>query len=274
MRRTSLCALVGAALFVLPSAAALAADMPQIPPPPQFGGGWYLRGDIGIANQAFKGLSHPAFDISQNDGNTLEWLDKGHFAAVPTLGLGFGYRFSDHVRFDVTGEYRSKSDFHALDNVFDDTSDLASINSYTGKKSEWLFLANAYWDFNSWHNITPYIGAGIGASLNTIHGFRDDNLLVGGGGWAPTGHKWSLAWALHAGAGVQLTNNLTLDLGYSFVSLGDGKTGSFQNQDPNIPCIADGCPSMTFKSLYSHDFKVGFRYAFDKPAYYPSVVKY
>jgi opacity protein-like surface antigen len=102
----------------------------------------------------------------------------------------------------------------------------------------------------------------------------DDNTLLGGGGWAPTGHQWSLAWALHAGAGIQVTNNLTLDLGYSFVSLGDAKTGSFQNQDPNIACVATGCPPMTFKSLYSHDFKLGLRWAYDQPSYYPPVVKY
>ncbi len=32
---------------------------------------------------------------------------------------------------------------------------------------------------------------------------------------------------------------------------------------------------MTFKNIYSHDFKLGMRYAFDVPQYYgPAVVKY
>jgi hypothetical protein len=96
-----------------------------------------------MANQAFKGLSHPLFDISADAGNTQEWLDKGQFDAVPTFGLGFGYRFSDHWRVDFTGQYRGKSAFSALDRILDDGGVLTETNHYTGKKSEWLFLANA-----------------------------------------------------------------------------------------------------------------------------------
>jgi opacity protein-like surface antigen len=280
MRRTAISALVGAALFILPSAVAVAADMPQMPPPPQIGGGWYLRGDIGMANQAFKGLDHPDFALPA----FFQFLDAGHFAAVPTFGVGIGYQYSDHWRFDFTGPYRGKSAFDALDQYDTDSNPPDNSgtpgvdfggNHYTGKKSEWLFLANAYYDLNSWHGITPYVGAGIGASYNTIYDFLDLNTAVNGGGWAPTGSQLSFAWALHAGASMHVTNNLTLDLGYSFLSLGNARTGAFQNLDGVSGCIAtDSCVPMKFKSLYSHDFKLGLRWAYDQPSYYPPVVKY
>lgn len=48
-----------------------------------------------------------------------------------------------------------------------------SLNIYSGSKSEWLILANAYVDLGTWWNITPFVGAGVGMSRNTISGFTD-----------------------------------------------------------------------------------------------------
>jgi opacity protein-like surface antigen len=286
MGRSKISALIGGALFFLPAANALAADIPNIPAPPvQIGGGWYLKGYIGMANQGFKGLDHPDFSTPA----FFEFLDKGNFDAVPLFGVGLGYQYSDHVRFDVTGEYRGASSFEALDRY--DTFNNPPLftgtpgtdwggNHYTAKKNEWLFLANGYYDFSPWRGITPYVGAGIGASYNTITDFLDENTAVNGGGWAPSGSKLSLAWALHAGASVQVTNSMSIDFGYSFVSLGDAQTGPFQNLIPTLGCIANvppTCVPMKFKGLYSNDFKIGVRWALGQPAqqsYYPPVVKY
>jgi opacity protein-like surface antigen len=283
MGRSKIAALVGAALFFLPSAGAFAADIPEIPQPAHFGGNWYLKGYIGMANQHFAGLSHPLFDDPAFAPDIFQWLDQGNFDAVPLFGVGIGWRHSDHLRFDLTAEYRGKSAFSALDR-YETTDDgdpttFDGTNHYTAKKSELLFLANGYWDLNSWNGITPYIGAGIGASYNSIYDLVDNNVITGGQGFAPTGHKLSLAWALHAGASLEINNNLSLDFGYSFVSLGDAQSGIFQNVDPLLACTGTGgtCYPLTFKGLYSHDFKVGVRYAFGGSggtSYYPPVVKY
>lgn len=278
MGRFKFSAVLAAALLATPVAGALAADFPEpppyIPPPIEVGKTWYLRGHIGMAAQHFKGLEHPLFETAEN----FAWLDKGHFDAVPTFGVGIGFNHGDHWRFDVTGEYRGKSSFAALDTyTFEDE---VFTNSYTGKKSEWLFLANAYYDIGTWHGVTPYVGAGVGFSRNSIYDFTDINAIAGGGGWAPEGHEWSFAWALHAGASMKVTDNLSLDLGYSYLSLGEGKTGPFQNMDPNIGCIADDpptCSSMTFKGIYSHDVKLGLRWQFDHGvigSYPPVMAKY
>jgi opacity protein-like surface antigen len=281
MGRSKIYALFGAALFALPAAEAIAADIPEVPPPVEFHGNWYLRGYIGMANQSFKGLDHPLFA----EPAFFEWLDRGNFDAVPLFGVGIGYRHSDHLRFDLTGEYRGKSSFNATDRyatedegdiggpVFDGDDNLWGTNQYRGRKSEWLFLANGYYDFNSWHGVTPYVGAGIGMSYNSIYGFVDDNIQTAGKATAPTGHQWQVAWALHAGASMQVTNNLALDLGYSFVHLGDAQTGIFENV---AGCQSDPCVPMKFKGLYSHDLKLGVRWSYDTPAqsYYPPVVKY
>ena len=119
------------------------------------------------------GLDHPDFAVPDN----FEWLDTGQFDGVPTFQLGIGFRHSEHLRFDATAQYRAKSSFSALDR-YEDTDDadpdtFDGTNHYTGKKEEWLFLANAYYDFNPIHGIVPYVGAGVGASYNTVYDFVD-----------------------------------------------------------------------------------------------------
>jgi len=283
MGRFKLALCAGAALCVVLPAGVLAADYPRpppyVPPPVEIGHNWYLKGYIGMANQHFSGLSHPGFDDPAFAPVYFEWLDPGNFDAVPLFGVGIGWRHSDHVRFDLTGEYRGKSSFTALDRydtlgdtdlpLFDGTPGPDwGTNQYTGKKSEFLFLANAYYDIADWHGFTPYVGGGIGASYNSIHDFVDNNVLAGGQASAGEGHQLSLAWALHAGASMQVTNNLTLDFGYSFISLGDAKTGLLENVDPGLACTATGgtCYPVTFRDLISHDFKLSARWSFDKPA--------
>ena len=42
------------------------------------------------------------------------------------------------------------------------------LDIYNGSKSEWTFLLNGYVDLGTWSHITPFIGAGVGTSRNTI----------------------------------------------------------------------------------------------------------
>ncbi|MRG55080.1 outer membrane beta-barrel protein [Phyllobacterium sp. SYP-B3895] len=254
-------AAMGAAIMSLGAAPALAADMIQDPvvEVAPFGG-WYLRGDIGMSNQQFDhldyvGFADPAYHTFFNDGD---------FDAGMTAQIGVGYQFNDWLRADVTGQYRGKTDFSALDFYDIDgdltTTDDAATNEYHAKKSEWLFLANAYADLGTYAGITPYVGAGIGASRNTISGFTDNNIITGGGGYAGSASQWELAWALHAGVGIKATDRMTIDIGYSYVDLGDGKTDNAFNYINSL--TRENPEPFKFKDITSHDFKVGVRYAF------------
>jgi opacity protein-like surface antigen len=246
-----------AMLLASSASAAFAADfdppVEEAPPPPAYGG-WYIRGHIGMSNQRLDRLESSLYASPA----IIEygWHDKGGFSSAPIYGGGVGYRFNDYLRGDLTVEYRGKADFNALDYVTTDTS--TTTNDFRAKKSEWLFLANAYADVGEFYGVTPYLGAGIGASRNTISHFRDINIINSGGGHADSDSKWNLAWALHAGLGIQATDRMTVDFGYSFVSLGDGRTKALQNDDPLWDIPNDG---FRFKNLHSHDLKLGVRYS-------------
>lgn len=237
---------------------AFAADPYEPPvietPPPVAYGGWYIRGHIGMTNQSLRRLESSLY--ANPAILSYGWHDKGGFSSSPLFGGGVGYKANEWLRGDLTVEYRGKASFNALDWVTTGTG--TTTNDFRAKKSEWLVMANAYADLGNFGGITPYIGAGVGASRNTISHFRDINIINGGGGYADSASMWNLAWALHAGLSMEVTDRMTVDLGYSFVNLGDAKTGTFHNDDPAFDIPNDG---FRFKNLKSHDVKLGVRYS-------------
>jgi opacity protein-like surface antigen len=100
-------------------------------------------------------------------------------------GGGIGFQYSDMVRMDLTADFAGKYKI----------APGAEISTTT-------LLGNAYLDFANDTMFTPYIGAGVG------YGW------VNGSGAA--GDDSGLAVGLAAGVGVDLTTNLTVDVGYRF----------------------------------------------------------
>jgi len=206
----------------------------------------YLRGYIGMTEQEADDFTN---DIIAPRNFTI--LNK-EFDSAPFIGFGVGIRRSDRFRFDGTGEYRGKATFHGLDMNNDD----GTTNEYSGVKSEWLFLANAYWDIGTHRGFTPYVGAGVGAAEITLDNFTDDNKTNTGFHWAEKNSEWNLAWALHAGFSYEISPDLTFDMGYRYTYLGDGKTGSFRTY------TAQTSPSpLELEDITSHDVHIGLRWA-------------
>jgi opacity protein-like surface antigen len=257
MFRLTKTALAACALAVIAVPASFAADLyvpdPVPVPPPAFGG-WYLRGDIGFSNQRVGNLDNALYA-------NFDSVNRVHydFDAAPIFGLGVGYRVNKWFRADITGEYRAKADFDGLDIGFieGDPDGPFFPNDYNGGKSEWLALANLYVDLGSYWGITPFVGAGIGASRNTIHNFTDTATVQGSVAYADDDSDWNFAWALYAGLGYEVTPALTMELAYRYVDLGDAKSGDLVRFDG----VNEVNNPMEFEDLTSHDVRLGFRYA-------------
>jgi opacity protein-like surface antigen len=263
MRSLKTFALTAAAIAALAPQLTQAADLPPpiLPPPPiEEYGGWYLRGDIGMTNQNVSKLDNLLFATTAN----LVIHDK-NFESGMLFGIGLGYEYNNWLRFDGTIEYRGETGFHGFDTWTSGVAD-PRFNNYTAKKSEWLFLLNGYLDLGTWRAVTPFIGAGIGASRVTIHSFRDAGINYTTPGdlttavptmaFANAASKWNFAWALYAGLAYDVTPNFTVELAYRYVDLGDGQSGdivSFDGSNPNNN-------PMHFKGLTSHDLKLGVRW--------------
>jgi opacity protein-like surface antigen len=258
--------LAAAGAATLLSSAALAADMPSIAPPPQYNapvvedfGGWYLRGDIGLSNASLQKrdwYTYPTLlSLSQDNG----------FDAAGIYGIGVGYQFNSWFRADVIGQYRGKANFHGTDLfTFSNGGGVArGVDTYTASLSEWLVLANGYVDLGTWWHVTPFVGAGVGFSRNTISHFVDTNVPTLGVASASAGSVWNFAWALHTGLAYRVSSGLTVELGYSYVNLGEAASG--------IVAAYNAAPlgnTMKFRDITSQDLKLGVRWNLESPQEY------
>jgi opacity protein-like surface antigen len=261
MRSIKIFALIAAAVAVFAANQARAADLPPLlPPPPPIEdyGGWYLRGDLGFSKQRSSGIFHP----QMNAPAVFEWLDSGRFDSAPTFGLGIGYRHNSWFRWDAIAEFRAKAEFSALDRYDTDgvpggaPPDTGS-NDWRFKKSEYLLMLNGYVDLGTWRGITPFIGAGIGASRNSISHLRDLNAPNSTIAYAQADAKWDLAWAIHAGFAYNITQNVAIEFAYRYLDMGDAQSGILRDFAGNCTL----CQPVQVRDLTSHDLKIGIRMA-------------
>lgn len=267
MGKSSKSLFIGALASTLLSGVAFSAD--YIPAPvidfePEYeaevGGNLYLRGYIGFTNQQVDHLENALFATPER----IEFLNSD-FQSGGLAGIAFGYRFNEWFRADVSGEYRMSVAYDGLDRtdpvgggaVWDGT------NTYTADKSEYLVMANAFVDLGTYHGITPYVGAGAGVTYTMIDNFVDAGIggldagpLTNSMAYGADNGEWAFAWALHAGLGYEVSDQLTLDFGYRYLHLGDAASGEvylFNGTNPNVN-------PMGFNGLSSHDFTLGFRW--------------
>ena len=253
------------------STAVFAADLP-IAQPPMYApplvdfGGWYLRGDVGFSNQSVSRV----LDTNSTAYNNVAVSQTSSFDSAGIFDVGVGYAFNNWFRADVTAQWRGKSNFTGLD-VVTGTGPFAGFvgtDLYTATKSEFVFLANAYFDLGTWWSVTPFIGGGIGTARVSIADFSDTGDFINGGAqfhslnYAGQASKWNFAWAAHAGLAYRVTPSVTLELAYSYIDLGSGITGPSYSFDQVTNTTH---APFAFHDITSHDLTLGVRWNLDTP---------
>lgn len=247
--------LLGAGAALLLSGAAYAADLGAPPPGMQFqpvappvASGWYLRGDVGVGM-----IGHTSVDYlpnALNPPNNFTFSDES-MGDTSIFGAGVGYAVNNWLRFDVTGEYRGKTDMNAFGTYTFGGGTFG--DSYHAFVSSAVFLANAYVDLGTWWCLTPFVGVGVGGAYNMLSDFTDNGIGTSGTGVGPDVGKWNLAWAVHAGVAYNVTQNFQIELSYRYLNYG--------SVTDLINC-AGGCnpDSYRFNHLSSNDFMLGVRW--------------
>jgi opacity protein-like surface antigen len=239
--------------FVVTSAVTLtlvgaghAADVATLPPPVSvsprswpapdytpsniFMSGWYVRADIGqrwnniTGADAAPGFVNPTTDTS------------GTGAA---FSFGAGFR-RDWIRADLTVDYVVPQKYQGT---------VVTPGDVTAKIQPDTALLNIYADLGSWHRLTPYIGAGIGATRVTVSDFNSAVTPPFTG--APDFRQWNLAWAAMAGTAFAISRNLQLDLGYRYLNFG------------NVQSSDGPGGHMTFRNVAAQEVRIGLRWSLD-----------
>ena len=192
------------ALALLTPPVAHAADMPYAPimgnveeERVAFGTGWYLRGDVAAAS-----------DVKLSIGGTTV-PSTSNFVNSWSAGLGFGYKYNEWIRTDVTADWRSPRRFEgnttsnlpcqigavAINGTDPNTGQAAVIGSkpvyarcsdYSRSRlTAFHVLFNGYIDLPTFVGITPYVGAGVGFS-NVYQKFTRNWFMNNQVAYAPT----------------------------------------------------------------------------------------
>jgi len=232
-------------------------DMPMAAPPSQRD--IYIKGFIGMHNHDVDTIGSPLF------ANGFFTVGHTDMKTAPFFGLGIGIDTGRWLRFDITGEYRGKWLFLGQDS-YDDGTGCAGpancgTNEYTADIEGWVGLANAYVDLGTWRGITPYIGAGIGFGHYSVEGLKDVNVPANSVFLAEDNSQTNFAWAVHAGFSYDVTDRVTLDLGYRYLNVGDissGRVTAFDN--------SSSYSEVTIEDVVSHDAMLNVRFSLDEPA--------
>lgn len=160
----------------------------------------------------------------------------------PVYGVGFGYKFTDHLRSDVTITHRSN---------FKYSGKTTSGTAESQKISSTAIMLNAYYDIMQYKGFTPYVMAGAGMAYNKAGDFKQGNLVTTGK------EKSSAAWQAGFGTQYKITKNISLDTGYRYVSLGKFST----TKEERLAGVADIGEAVKGK-LKSHEILCGVSYSF------------
>ncbi len=202
--------------------------------------GFYVRGDIGYAPWSGEGDPfYRTYDAGTGSYSNVPFNGE-RFGEPLAASLGLGYQINDMFRADLTGDY--------FDGRFEGNSTLAlpcagegagtscAVDTNADVKAYGL-MANAYVDLGTLAGLTPYLGAGLGATNLRFSDLSQNSSCVAGlgacsGGASATASyggydSWRFTYALMAGVSYDVTDRLKLDLGYRYSHIGSGEMFGF-----------------------------------------------
>jgi len=232
--------------------------------------GWYIRGDLGYGG--WMRTDKPSYRVDALGGVLARGnFDTARFSGPVSYGAGMGYQFNNFVRADLTadfsnGKLKASSEYGSpcIGGPAGTTCSATHRASYSAAH----LLANGYVDLGTFAGITPYVGAGLGVTYMNWGNLKTDvacrNGTAGCGGAtfsapAVSGENdWRFTYALMAGAAVDLTERVKLDIGYRFTDMDGGKAFG---DTVTVPGLGAASVSASDKGFRRHEIRAGIRVA-------------
>jgi opacity protein-like surface antigen len=162
-----------------------------------------------------------------------------------TGSVGVGYKFGNGWRVEGEVSLPQKDTFTSGSTTFPTSLNNHHIDSQR-------VMLNAYRDFRVADKVSIYGSAGLGLARLESKGWQGNESRQYG-----SATQTNLAWSLGAGVVYDVTERLSVDLGYRYIDMGDTESG--WNNFPNARGLQD---EKMKANLVSSEFVLGARWAF------------
>jgi opacity protein-like surface antigen len=203
---------------------------------------------LGSSNSKNAGTSSLITQVNKSGTTTNNDLGRSN-----VLGISIGKYLSEHFRGEIGISQRKGFKYHTTVPALPENYYKADVESFA------VFL-NGYVDAQPMtflqNSVTTYVGAGIGISRNKMNplSIHSDGVLLG---TASSNTETELALKFALGVLINLSDNVSVDLNYQYVDLGDIESGKNLSWDARDMVAPYSGPKIT-----SNEFNVGLQIAF------------
>ena len=203
---------------------------------------------LGSSNSKNAGTSSLITQVNKSGTTTNNDLGRSN-----VLGISVGKYLSERFRGEIGISQRKGFKYHTIAPGLPENYYKADVESFA------VFL-NGYVDAQPMtflqNSVTTYVGAGIGISRNKMNplSIHSEGVLLG---TASSNTETELALKFALGALINLSDNVSVDLNYQYVDLGDIKSGKNLSWDARDMVAPYSGPEIS-----SNEFNVGLQIAF------------
>ena len=203
---------------------------------------------LGSSNSKNAGTSSLITQVNKSGTTTNNDLGRSN-----VLGISVGKYFSERFRGEIGISQRKGFKYHTTVPALPENYYKADVESFA------IFL-NGYVDTQPMtflqNSVTTYVGAGIGISRNKMNplSIHSEGVLLG---TASSNTETEFAFKFALGALINLSDNVSVDLNYQYVDLGDIKSGTNLSWDAR-----DFVAPYSGPEISSNEFNVGLQIAF------------
>ena len=214
--------------------------------------GYYITPKVGISESTDTGK------MDYTNGGITYSVEDDDLGTATAFGLSAGKYLTDNFRLELELIKRNNYEYNARDLADSDYNYKNSVDATA------LFI-NGFYDFQSFAmgstSITPYLGVGVGISRNKTDDEKEyyqgspDGIVTKGKTISEFAYKFS------AGTLFSVSKNLSVDLNYQYVNLGEFETSKtvYRNGVYNNT-LDEGTNGGEIKS---HELMVGLQYTFN-----------
>ena len=208
----------------------------------------YFSIKLGSSNSKNAGTSSLITQVNKSGTTTNNDLGRSD-----VLGISIGKYLSEHFRGEIGISQRKGFKYHT-------TAPALPENYYKADVESFAVFLNGYVDAQPMtflqNSVTTYVGAGIGISRNKMNplSIHSEGVLLG---TASSNTETELALKFALGALINLSDNVSVDLNYQYVDLGDIKSGTNLSWDTKDLVAPYSGPEIS-----STEFNVGLQIAF------------